>query len=113
METLLALWTAGVENAPHLVGFILPPFVEILNRDVKKENERFLVAVVVCLLTAIFLHWKEVAYGTPEQVVMYTALIFTESQAVFQLYFAKSWFRGTIQEKIGAKREEVRDEFVQ
>ena len=113
METLLVILTtlgdAIVANAPFLVGFMLPPFVEIVNKDIHKEWERFTVTMIVCFLVGTLLHWKEIQIGNPEAVVAYSAIIFAESQAIFKLYFAKSWMRGVIQDKLGSgvERESI------
>lgn len=115
MEYLVVLWRLLVENAPFLVGFILPPFVEIVNKDVHKEWERFVIAGGICFALAIILHWDEIAKGNPEAVVVYSAIIFAESQTIFKLYFAKSWMRGLIKEKVGANpnRESLNPEAVE
>lgn len=102
MELLASTGMAIITYAPHLVGFILPPFVEFLNRDVKNSNERFMVSLIVCFLVAVILHWNEIATGTPEQAIIFMGIIFTESQSIFKLYFNDSWMRQTIQEKIGS-----------
>jgi hypothetical protein len=96
---------AIVANAPFLVGFLLPPFVEIINKDVHKEWERFTIAGVCCFLVAIVLHWNDIAMGNPEAVIAYSAIIFAESQTIFKLYFAKSWMRGIIQSKLGSRED--------
>lgn len=101
MDYLLAFGHAIVQNAPYLVGFVMPPFVEIVNKDVKTEEERYIVAVLVCGFAAVVLHWHQIAYGSPEQVVAYAGIIFLESNTLFKLYFANSWFRGKIQSLVG------------
>lgn len=112
MDYVFAGGNAIVANAPYLVGFVLPPLIEVLNRDIKKENERFIVAVIICLLAASLIHWKEIADGSPEKVALLAGVIFWESQSVFKLYFAKSWMRGYIQAKVGTneQRESINPE---
>lgn len=109
METLLLIiytaWDAIVANAPFLVGFLLPPFIEVLSGQIHKEWERFAVAMTVCFFAGILLHWREIETGNPEVIVAYSAIIFVESQTIFKLYFAKSWFRGYIQDKVGSRVE--------
>lgn len=107
MEYLLGLGSLIALNAPYLVGFIMPPFVEVLNKDVKKSNERFLVALIACFTVSILLHWNAIAYGTPEQLFTYAGIIFTECMVIFKLYFSDSWLRGTIQDKINSNHGDV------
>jgi hypothetical protein len=57
----------------------------------------FFVTVMVCVTTAIMLHWKELVFGSPEQVMIATSIIFFESQIVFKTYFKNSWLRWKIQ----------------
>lgn len=112
MEILSLLFEVVVSNAPFLVGFVLPPLVEVINKDVKKEWERFVITLVICLFTGTLLHWKEIASGNPETVLLYSAAIFAESQLIFKLYFAKSWVRGAIRDKVGSSvvQEELKPE---
>lgn len=99
--TIAEIGSAAIENAPYLVGFIMPPFVEFLNKDVRKEHERYIVAMLSCFIVAIFIHWNDIANGRPEHFVFYAGLIFTESNTIFKLYFADSWIRGKMHEKFG------------
>lgn len=100
-----------IDNAPALVGFILPPFVDIVNKDVKNETERFYVSVFLCVVAAILLHWKELAYGNEEQFFMWIGIIFSESQTTYNLYFKHSNLRGILQSKL--QKNEVEDNPIQ
>jgi len=106
MDVVITLSNALIENAPFLVGVVMPPIVELLNRDVKSETERYIVSVLLCFLAAILLHWREVEVGSPETVLAYATLIFMESQTVYRLYFKKSRIRGLMHEKLDIRREE-------
>lgn len=116
MDLLIAAWSFTVDflllvgklivdNAPHLVGVILPPFVQIINKDIPKERERFIVTIVICLFVGAILRWKSIAYGTPEDVLTSSSLVFVESQAVFKLYFKDSLLKEYIDQKVIKKEE--------
>lgn len=90
-----------IDNAPALVGFLLPPLIEIFNKQVYKRSERFFVAMLTCAITAIFLHWREIETGNPEMVTANFLLIATESQLLYKTYFGESWLRGYIQTRVG------------
>lgn len=89
-----------VSHGQDLVGLILPPFVDIVNKDVPNEEERFLVTLLVCFLVALFLKWPQIANGSPDQVITDGALVFMESQLIYKLYFAKSFLRSKLIQKI-------------
>jgi hypothetical protein len=104
MEYAVGLGGLVIANAPQLVGFIMPPFVEVFNREVKTETQRFLVSVVACLFAAVLLHWNEIAYGTPEQVFSFAGVIFLESQATYRLYFKDSQLQYHVQKLVKSNR---------
>lgn len=102
MDYLLALLQIASTHSPELVGFILPPIVEILNKDIDDQRERFIVSCLVCFLVASLLDWKYIAAGTPEALIGTFTIIFAESQLVFKTYFANS----TIRYKISGRLDE-------
>lgn len=102
----LELSQAIKDNGPYLVGFIMPLVVEVLNKDIKKEEERYIVAVLACFLIAVALHWNDIASGEPGRFVTYVGLIFLESNTLFKLYFANSGLRGKIQQIVSKPSSE-------
>lgn len=98
---LLVVFRYIVAHAPELTGLILPPFVDILNKDVHEENERFIVAVLTCFIVALLIHWDEVMGGSLTSAGAYFVLIFSESQILFKLYFQKSFLRLKLDERLG------------
>ena len=93
----MAAWKLAVMYAPDLVGFALPPVVEFLGRDVKRENEKFWLTMMVCLLAGVLLKWNQLVAGDPEQVIIWGAIVFAQSQIVFKTYFKDSRLRQEIQ----------------
>lgn len=107
MEILGAIVLLIVANAQYLVGFILPPLVEYLNKDVPSDSVRFIITCVVCFLAALLIDWNQVQSGVGNRVgdsqLAFTALLlFGESQTIFKLYFQQSWLRQKIQNAIGS-----------
>jgi len=100
MEYTLGVLAIIVNNAPNLVGFILPSVVEAINKDVPSGSERRIVSLLVCLFAAVLLHWNSIAYGTPDAAVGSFILLFAESQTVFRLWFGNSSARTYIQDKV-------------
>lgn len=99
MELLIGIGIFIVMHATELVGFILPPIVDILNRDVPDEKERFIVSVLVCMFAAILVKWNSLLTGSPAEVAMSASLIFVQSQVIFKLYFKDSFLRAKLKEK--------------
>lgn len=97
----LLLLNASVENAPNLVGFLMPFVVEAFNKNVKTPQARRFVSFAICCIVAVLLKWKSVLYGSPEQAFISMALIFAESQLIFKLWFNDSFARRGIQNVVG------------
>lgn len=94
-ELINQLGTYVIAHSSELVGFTLPVFVDIMNRRVSKDQEtlRFLISFLICLVTATFLKWSSLQAGNPEELFSTLALIFTESQVTYRLYFKNSALR--------------------
>lgn len=105
MEYLSFLLSAFLTYAPQVVGFAMPLLVQVLNRDIQKETERYVVSVVACLLVAILLDWHKLVYGSPEQVFISACIIFVESNATYTLYFARSGMRAGLIKLIGGTNQ--------
>lgn len=104
MAFVLALIAFFVANASKLSGFLLPPVVELLNKDIPNENVRFMIALVVCVLDALLINWNQLSTGslTQAQFLFDMNLVFIESQTIFKLYFQGSWLRQKIQTTVGS-----------
>ena len=99
MEAVLGIVSFIIDNAPLLVGVILPFAVEVINRDIHHEHEKFIITVAVCIITATLLHLRQLAAGSVDEILASASIIFAESQIVFKLYFKKSFFREAISTK--------------
>lgn len=104
MNLVFALGAMVVLYAPKLTGFVLPPLVDFINKDVKSDNTKFIISMVVCALWAILLDWNQLQSGTvtDTQLIQDAGLIWIESQALFKLYFQNSWLRGKLQGMLGS-----------
>lgn len=89
-----------LDNSQDLVGFIIPILVELLNKEVKDEKERFIVTLLACLAAATMLKWRELSMGSVEAVLVSASIIFIQAQVVFKLYFKSSILRAKIQDKL-------------
>lgn len=83
------------------LGLVLPPVIDVLNREVINEDERFIVACLTCLIIALIIDWPQIANGNASNLPATAALLFTEAQSVFKLYWSKSFLRDQLQTKVG------------
>ena len=100
---MVFLYGAGLfvlNHAPELVGFLLPPLVDILNRDVPNDEERHIVAVMTCIAVAFLLKGNLLLYNSPEQFAYFLALVFVECNNTYNLYFKRSFLRTKLQESL-------------
>jgi hypothetical protein len=104
LALLLALGALIIQHAPQLAGVILPPFIQLLNKDVPDSRTRFIISVCTCIITATVINWHKIMIGTPDTFYTSTLLIFIESEAVYRLYFKRSWLQAKLQ---GTKKEET------
>lgn len=107
MELLGQIVQFFISHSADLLGIILPPLVDFVNKDVPDEKERMLVTILVCLGAAVFTKYNSLATGDPATFMASLALIFSESQIVFKLYFKNSYVREKIQERIQEKNATV------
>lgn len=97
MEGLIQLGNWIIANASMLIGVIMPPVVDYLNKDVRTDRERFLVSIFACFVAALLLHWQQI-YDNPGQLLATAGIIFTECQVVFKVYFKDAWLRWRLME---------------
>lgn len=100
MESVTTILPTISLYAPDLIGLILPPIIELLNKDVKEENHRFIVAVIVCFTAAFFVKYNSLVSGDINALITSFSIIFAESQVIFNLYFKKSFLRATMIERL-------------
>lgn len=83
----------------NLVGFLLPPFIDILNKDIPDDADgrKIIITGLVCIFAAIAINWNTIMLGSAQMVVFSAVALFTESQYIFQLYFKKSALRNKLQ----------------
>jgi hypothetical protein len=95
-------WLYFLQTAPYIVGFFMPLFVELINKDVPGDKERFVVSALVCFVTACLIDWNKFSSGDVTSVLTWWGIVFSESYTIFKLYFQKSALRLNIQTAIKA-----------
>ena len=61
-------------NFLALVGFLLPPLIDLVNNKIENGRYRFWLSVLVCVIVGIFVEWVMVGIltfdGVSEQIML-------------------------------------------
>lgn len=74
----------------ELVGFILPPFIDLINRKIANDKLKYAVSMVVCLGISALFKMSEIKSGDILEVLQSGAIIFAEAQTVYKMYWKGS-----------------------
>lgn len=119
MDVVTSIDPLLIKYAPNAIGFILPPIVEILNKDIPVDKkltfklwkfsvaikERYLATLAICFCTAVLLKLNDLQVSTLDDIFASFGIIFTESQFVYTTYFKDSNLREGIQDKFMKKED--------
>lgn len=109
MESIGSIVTTLTLHAPLFVGFLMPVVVEVLNRDVPNDTERFIVSLLVCAVAAALLNIEALQYANIEDLIASFALVFAQSQVMYRLYFKNSFVRAKLDARLQVVREKIED----
>jgi hypothetical protein len=108
--TMLGLvWQQFVIYAPFMVGIILPPFIEVLNKDITNKNEQIIVTLLTCMFVATVLHWSELTEWSLLSFFGNLGIIVGESQVVYSMYFKSSALKSAINDKLNVEEVPLPD----
>lgn len=80
-----------------VVGAILPPFIDIVNKRVKNSNIRYVISLVACLLVGFLLNYQSMNIA---DLLGSGAVIFASAQTVYKTYYAKSDIRKSLLKRL-------------
>lgn len=83
----------GNEVLLLVVGGLLPPVIDLVNKFVPNSHGRFLVSVVFAFVVGAILAFFQ--YGTDE-VLANAGVIFVAAQAVYKLWYKESGIHARI-----------------
>ena len=75
-------------------GFILPPFIDLINRRIENSKVRFWVSMLVCVAVAVVLNLDKL--NSFDELLGKASLIFAQAQIVYKTYWEKSGIREKI-----------------
>ena len=76
-----------------IVGGILPPFIDFVNRKISQSWLRYLISVLACLVIGAIVNYQNL---NPSDVLASGAIIFGSAQSIYRLYWRGSDARVTI-----------------
>lgn len=85
-------------NLSLLVGFILPPFIDLINLKITNNLVKFWVAMGVCFLIGLVTNLDKLK--DLESLLGNLGIIFAESQVVYRTYWEKSSARQALEKRI-------------
>lgn len=81
----------------ELIGFILPPFIDLINTRIADSRLRYVISMALCLAIGAVIRINELQAGDIGTVLKSAGIIFAEAQTVYKLYWEKSKERKTLQ----------------
>jgi hypothetical protein len=73
-----------------LIGFILPPAIDFVNRHIANTTVRFLVSLLICVVVAVVINYEIFVSGDYNDLLGKIGIIFTEAQLIYKTYWANS-----------------------
>lgn len=70
-----------------IIGAILPPFIDLVNRFVPSSNWRFVVSVLFSVMAGAVLSYFDYGFNA---VLADAGLLFTASQTIYKLWYENS-----------------------
>lgn len=81
-------------NLTSLVGFILPPFIDLINSRVVDTRLRWVISMAICIALGVVFNLDKL--NNVEALLANIGLIFATAQTTFNLYWGKSDQRETL-----------------
>jgi hypothetical protein len=80
----------------ELIGFLLPPFIDLVNRRIKDNDARFWISAAVCAAIGLAANYLGHSYhfGDQQSLMQSIASVFGLAQLSFQAYWGGSSLRG-------------------
>ena len=78
----------------ELVGLVLPPVIDLINKHLANSVLKFWVSLTVCVVVAVAVNLDKL--NNPEDLLGKIALVFAEAQIIYKTYYEKSGIRAKI-----------------
>lgn len=84
----------------NLIGFILPPIIDLVNSKVPNTKLRFWIAFVICAVIGVAIKYKELAVGNVDVALGSVSLVFAEAQVIYYQFWQGSGVRESLQKRL-------------
>lgn len=89
----------------ELIGLLLPPFIDIINRKIKDSDVRFVISVIFCSIVGLVLNFLTNGnhFGDQTSIAKSILTVFGSAQLSFKMVWDDSRARGAILKNSGTE----------
>ena len=80
----------------ELIGLLLPPIIDLINKHIGKEKIKFVVSFLVCMVVGVAMNFNDLNTESIGDLLGSISVVFASAQASYKLY----WEKSSIREKI-------------
>lgn len=80
----------------NLIGLVLPPVIDLVNKFVKDSRLRYVVSLLICILVGAVINFNQLRVGSVTEFLVSAGLVFAEAQTVYKLYWSDSAARAKL-----------------
>lgn len=90
------------ETISAIVGFALPPFIDVVNTKITNSKVRFVVSLVVSLLIGLVTVFftEGLDFSNPSNILLGAAAAFTTAQVTYKQYYENSKARTAVKAQV-------------
>jgi hypothetical protein len=78
----------------NLIGFILPPIIDMINVNITSSKMKYWVSMLVCVIIGVISNLDKI--GNTSELLSNIAVIFTTAQITYHTYWEKSQVRNKL-----------------
>lgn len=78
----------------NLIGLVLPPVIDLINKKIGDEKIRFAVSILLCVVVGLLINLDKL--NDFNSLLGNMAVVFATAQATYNLYWKKSTLRKVI-----------------
>jgi hypothetical protein len=78
-------------NLQNLIGFILPPFIDLINTKITNDKLKFWVSMLFCVVVGIVINLDKL--NNLQELLGSLAIVFATAQVTYKTYWEKSVVR--------------------
>lgn len=84
------------EVIPFVLGAVLPPVIDLINKYISDAKWKYLVSVVICVVLAFILNLAGNDASNLGKLVEGSSAIFLSAQTIYKLYWKESDIRQSL-----------------